>query len=172
MAAAVLRRQWTSPAPTAGDSWRRACPLDSGHEIPETSAARPAWSHPIFHWASPCRNRLWRAPAESRRCDRESAPSGHAPAASTFWTTSSRVMCFVLKDGQACWHQGSWLARCQRTHPAPLPRAATRPGVLPSEDRSALTIVPCRGFIAGSRTEPCRTNTASACGRHPGGEAP
>lgn len=131
--AAPPHLRWTNLSPTAEGSWHRASPSDSGREIPGTSSGPPASSRPTFRWAFPCRSRSWPAPAGFRQYDRKSAFSDRARAVWISWRISSHAMCCAQRGWQAFWHQGSWLARNRKTHPAPLREAATRPGVLHSE---------------------------------------
>src|SRR2546429_503456 len=79
------------------------------------------------------------------------------------------VNCCARWNRQPSFRQ-AWLARREKTHPAPLPAAATKPGALPSEG-SCASIGSCR-VIVDCLTGLCRTDKPSASGRHPAGEEP
>ena len=172
-ALATQRRLSGSPGPTAEDSSRRASLSVSSRAPPETSLGPPVLSRPTCRWAFRHTSRLLPAPAGFRRCGREWELAGRARGAGISWRISFRVMCRAPKNSLDSLPLGpprSALSPNRKTHPAPLPEAATRPGALRSEGLCAFAFESRRAVIAGCPMGLCRTDKASACGRHPAGE--
>ena len=119
--------QSASPAPIAEEFWHRASLSGSAHALPGISWSPQSSKRPISRSAFPRTNHLSRAPAESRKCAQEQAPSVPAPAGSISSIFFFRAPCPQL------WKRWSSARRSVpapnlQTCPAPPQEAASGPG--------------------------------------------